>query len=326
MAYRQARRQRTFRVARLRQVGVAGGRHLARKAPSELAALAVPVMCCCLRWWVQDQEAPSCTSRSISSWLLGCVSTSNFIQYMNTRQSYGGPCIAHAGRRSYARLTSLPKCMSDAPPTFLINPCFLDFPSFASTQLLHYSDSKLAIQSYRADCWHIPSSIHPCSTMEDDETVGAGLYPSIGSTKAQHKIFYINPNSTDDMTAEAADYFEDKISPDICVSFYTAPPQAPPSINGTLDAVMSTAVVLEDLGLSSHNPKERAKVLASTFSAVIVGCFSAHPLLPALQEALHFQDSAPPVIGIMEAAIYTALQLAPSFGIVTTGLSESTTT
>jgi Asp/Glu/hydantoin racemase len=156
-------------------------------------------------------------------------------------------------------------------------------------------------------------------TMEDIQS----LYPKIGSSAAPHKILYINPNSSSSMTEEAATYFSDKIAPDVRVDFYTAPAGAPASIDGTLDGVMSTAAVLQDLNLSSHDAEERRSTIPYLYKAVIVGCFSAHPLLPALQEALTSQSPAPPVIGIMEAAIYTALQLAPAFGIVTTGRSES---
>lgn len=160
------------------------------------------------------------------------------------------------------------------------------------------------------------------ATREEEEEQAVGLYPRIGRADAPHKILYINPNSTEDMSDEAAEYFKDKLAPDVHVTFYTATPDAPPSIDGTLDGVISTAAVLQDLGLFAPRAEDRRSDIQHTSTAIIVGCFSAHPLLPALQEALRSFPPAPPVIGIMEAAIYTALQLAPSFGIVTTGRSE----
>lgn len=157
---------------------------------------------------------------------------------------------------------------------------------------------------------------------DEEEASFGGIHPTIGRPNAPHKILYINPNSTWDMSEEAANYFDNKIAPDVHVTFYTAGPDAPPSIDGTLDGVISTYTILQDLGLSAPNADDRRTAISATSTAVIVGCFSAHPLLPALQEALRSFPPAPPVIGIMEAAIYTALQLAPSFGIVTTGRSK----
>lgn len=163
--------------------------------------------------------------------------------------------------------------------------------------------------------------------MFDDEEEGfdddVGLYPVIGPKDAKHKITFINPNSSFDMSAELADYFKDKIAPDVRITFYTGPPgESPESINGTMDGIISSAAVLKDIGLFKVDTKERRSTIPVLATAVIIGCFSAHPLLPALQEAFLMEKWAPPVIGIMESAVYTALQLAPSIGIVTTGKSK----
>jgi Asp/Glu/hydantoin racemase len=147
------------------------------------------------------------------------------------------------------------------------------------------------------------------------------IHATIGNQDAKIRVLYINPNSSISMTNESAEYFKDKIAPDLRLDFYTAPETAPPSIDGTHDGILSTAVVLQDLGLNSRLEEERSDFLPVTYDTIIVGCFSAHPLLPALQECLPLTPKTPPVLGIMESAIYTALQLAPAFGIVTTGFS-----
>jgi Asp/Glu/hydantoin racemase len=54
--------------------------------------------------------------------------------------------------------------------------------------------------------------------------------------------------------------------------------------------------------------------IASKFDAFLVACFSAHPLINALREEL-----SGPVIGIMEAALYSARMLGGRLGIVATG-------
>jgi Asp/Glu/hydantoin racemase len=49
------------------------------------------------------------------------------------------------------------------------------------------------------------------------------------------------------------------------------------------------------------------------YDAMLVACFSAHPLIPALRELYSC-----PVIGIMEASLYASRMLGGQFGIVST--------
>lgn len=161
------------------------------------------------------------------------------------------------------------------------------------------------------------------SSTPELETGSSGLYPMIGPLEAKVKITFINPNSSFEMSDELADYLQDKIAPDVRVTFYTGPPgSSPESIDGTVDGIISAAAVMKDLGVFALEPEKRRSALPVVASAIVIGCFSAHPLLPALQEALSREKRAPPVVGIMESAIYTALQVAPVIGIVTTGKSE----
>jgi Asp/Glu/hydantoin racemase len=54
--------------------------------------------------------------------------------------------------------------------------------------------------------------------------------------------------------------------------------------------------------------------IASQYDAYLVACFSAHPLINALRE-----EVTGPVIGIMEAALYSARMLGGRLGVVATG-------
>jgi Asp/Glu/hydantoin racemase len=54
--------------------------------------------------------------------------------------------------------------------------------------------------------------------------------------------------------------------------------------------------------------------IASNYDAFLVACFSAHPLINALRE-----EVSGPVIGIMEASLYSARMLGGRFGVVATG-------
>jgi Asp/Glu/hydantoin racemase len=96
------------------------------------------------------------------------------------------------------------------------------------------------------------------------------------------------------------------------------PTTGPASINNDADAETSTACVLRDLP---------AAVLQGT-DAVLVACYSAHPLTRALPPLLPPQM---PVLGIFEASVQAALAALDAnpdnpkkptarFGIVTTGL------
>lgn len=145
------------------------------------------------------------------------------------------------------------------------------------------------------------------------------VHDSIGSEDAPIKILYINPNSSLHFTKETVDYLAGRVPAEVRLDFYTAPSAAPASIDGIHDGIRSTAIILDDLGLSSREAVERNTSLSEEYGAIVVACFSAHPLLPALQECLPSYPTKPPVLGIFEAGVYLALQLGRTFGIATTG-------
>ena len=148
------------------------------------------------------------------------------------------------------------------------------------------------------------------------------IHDVLGDEAAPIKILYINPNSSLHFTKETVDYLQEQTPQEVRIDFYTAPDPAPASIDGLHDGILSTAVVLKDLGLVARDEAQRDATISQTYSAVIVACFSAHPLVPALMESLPDKPTQPPVIGIFEAGVYAALQLSRTFGIATTGMRE----
>jgi len=127
-------------------------------------------------------------------------------------------------------------------------------------------------------------------------------------------ILVVNPNSSGSMTRELESTARDmRLPPDIVLTFLTGPPGAPASINSIADSVLSAALVLNtNFGGSAlfNHVATRAN-----FDAVVVACFSPHPLVPIIREAAPGYRA----IGIYEAAVQTANQLGLRFGIVTTG-------
>ncbi|KAI1823379.1 hydantoin racemase [Xylaria intraflava] len=125
------------------------------------------------------------------------------------------------------------------------------------------------------------------------------------------KILLLNPNSSTSMTDGIKTVVNDIELPDSTeVYTYTAPSTAPASINDADDLRKSMSAVLANF--EDFNE----------YDAIIVACYSHHPLVLSLQE-LCGPDCV--VTGIFEASLLTALSLLrPSrprgkWGIVTTG-------
>ena len=91
---------------------------------------------------------------------------------------------------------------------------------------------------------------------------------------------------------------------------YTAPYPSPTAIESVTDAIISAEAVLRDLAKYAASNGETVQ----NFDGMIVACYSKHPLIDALRESYDV-----PVIGIMEASLYTARMLGGRFGIVATG-------
>lgn len=129
------------------------------------------------------------------------------------------------------------------------------------------------------------------------------LLPSItGRYHGNCHILLINPNSTRSMTEACLESLRPTLPLGCAVTGFTAPHPAPSAIEGHVDAILSSEACIRTI-----------KPIADNYDAFLVACYSKHPLVDALREELNA-----PVIGIMEASLYTARMLGGRFGIVAT--------
>lgn len=105
------------------------------------------------------------------------------------------------------------------------------------------------------------------------------------------------------MTEACLRSLQPTLPPYCTVTGFTAPHPTPSAIEGHLDCVLSAAAAVRAVA-----------PIASKYDAFLVACFSAHPLINALRE-----EVSGPVIGIMEAAFYSARMLGGRLGVVSTG-------
>jgi Asp/Glu/hydantoin racemase len=127
--------------------------------------------------------------------------------------------------------------------------------------------------------------------------------PSVGChNTAKVKILLLNPNSTAIMTVNCLKMTENQLAPDVVLYGYTAKAPAPTTVECHLDGVLSAADAFRD----SYEYVEQV-------DAVLVACFSDHPLTHCLREEFDI-----PVCGIFEAGIYSARMIGGTFGVLTT--------
>ncbi|KND86635.1 Uncharacterized protein C1F7.10 [Tolypocladium ophioglossoides CBS 100239] len=126
------------------------------------------------------------------------------------------------------------------------------------------------------------------------------------------KILLLNPNSSQAMTqAMLLAARATPISDSLQIDTYTAPAPAPASIDDDADIEASTRLAVDDMALWQD-------LDLRTYDAVLVACFSVHPLVAALAGRL----PGLPVTGIFEASVLSALSLVVGterWGIITTG-------
>ena len=133
----------------------------------------------------------------------------------------------------------------------------------------------------------------------------AGEVRGVSTPVVPIRILLVNPNSTVSMTDACLATVQDYLPSHCTVLGFTAPSPAPTAIESMTDAIRSTAACVPELARASE---------ISTCDAVLVACYSKHPLIDVLREMLNV-----PVIGIMEASLYAARMLGGRFGIVATG-------
>ncbi|KAL4993977.1 carbon-nitrogen hydrolase [Aspergillus recurvatus] len=138
--------------------------------------------------------------------------------------------------------------------------------------------------------------------VETGSTISPNITRGDTGTDKKHRILLINPNATQSMTCKCLEMVAPTLPSDIQVDGFTSPQPAPTAIEGSLDAVLSTAAAV------------RAVIpVAEQYDAFLVACYSEHPLIKALREEL-----TSPVVGIMEASLFAARTLGGRFGIVVT--------
>ncbi|KAF2104036.1 hypothetical protein NA57DRAFT_30755 [Rhizodiscina lignyota] len=123
-------------------------------------------------------------------------------------------------------------------------------------------------------------------------------------------ILIVNPNSTKSMTAALEPLVEELGFSQTNHDYFTAP-SGPTSINNEDDAAESANHCLPHL---QH--------LLPTHDAILICCYSKHPLVPLIKSESAVKDHGKPVTGIFEASVGTALQIIKpdeKFGIVSTG-------
>ncbi|GAA5906064.1 hypothetical protein JCM6882_003549 [Rhodosporidiobolus microsporus] len=132
-------------------------------------------------------------------------------------------------------------------------------------------------------------------------------------------ILICNPNCTKAMTDGLKPLLESFIASSALPppTFFTAP-DGIPSINNDKDCHDSADIVFPYLTSPTSDDKPSESLL-STHSAVLIACYSVHPLVPRLKAL-----TSKPVIGILEASVVASLSLLAGspegkFGIVTTG-------
>ncbi|KAI0343628.1 hypothetical protein BDW22DRAFT_1356100 [Trametopsis cervina] len=123
-------------------------------------------------------------------------------------------------------------------------------------------------------------------------------------------ILVINPNSSQSITDALKPLFADVVYASTTLTFYTAPPSAPSSIDDAETSAQSTRETLPDLRrfLAAHT--------GLPFSAYLIACYSDHPLTAALREESLVSG---PVMNILESSVLHAKKLGRPFGVVTTG-------
>jgi Asp/Glu/hydantoin racemase/predicted amidohydrolase len=138
--------------------------------------------------------------------------------------------------------------------------------------------------------------------VETDSTISPNITMGDTGPYKKYRILLVNPNATRSMTYKCLEMVASTLPSDIQVDGFTSPQPAPTAIEGSLDAVLSTAAAV------------RAVIpIAERYDAFLVACYSEHPLIKALREEL-----TAPVVGIMEASLFAARTLGGRFGIVVT--------
>ncbi|GJN78519.1 hypothetical protein PLIIFM63780_002013 [Purpureocillium lilacinum] len=153
-----------------------------------------------------------------------------------------------------------------------------------------------------------------------------GSSSSGGAGAALPRILLLNPNTNTGMTESmAAVARSTPVSPSVDIVPYTCASGTCASIDNQHDIDASARSIWRDINESQAiNPRD-------DFDAVLVACFSVHPLVRELAPADVADDDRPAVTGIFEAGVHAAVALTQTtgggggggsgaqWGIITTG-------
>lgn len=136
------------------------------------------------------------------------------------------------------------------------------------------------------------------------------------------RVLVVNPNSSTSITDRLSESIEPP--PGVQLTWWTAPSEAPPSIDDEETSDSSAAVCLPRI-LALFKPVTSAALAGAAqtpFDGILIACYSDHPLVALLRT--HLVDPPVHVLGILEASVAHSLllpQRAPrnKFGIITTG-------
>ncbi|GAA5861022.1 hypothetical protein JCM8547_008009 [Rhodosporidiobolus lusitaniae] len=142
-------------------------------------------------------------------------------------------------------------------------------------------------------------------------------------------ILVVNPNTTKAMTDGLKPLLKGFVGSSALPppTFFTAP-EGVPSINNGEDCHQSADLVFPHLisPSPSSSSSSSSPSLLDSHSAVLIACYSVHPLVSLLKAHLSSRNIPPkPILGIFEASLLESLSLlagsppSDQFGIVTTG-------
>ncbi|AET37285.1 Dcg1p Ecym_1027 [Eremothecium cymbalariae DBVPG len=138
------------------------------------------------------------------------------------------------------------------------------------------------------------------------------------------KLLIVNPNSSRHITEAIQEHLsEDVLALFESVTFFTGPHESPAQISGTKTSVQSCKACLPlllkrvplDGGSAGSSQDGSGEVFYfESFDAVVVACFSDHPLVHELTKRT---EQSTPVVSILEGALNYAVSLGKPFSIIT---------
>ncbi|BCR86465.1 aspartate/glutamate racemase family protein [Aspergillus chevalieri] len=142
------------------------------------------------------------------------------------------------------------------------------------------------------------------------------------ANQPQFSILVINPNTSTSMTEALKPILESLRYSDIHFDYFTAPSTESVTLDQRTIHGISSINSGEDSVASALHCRLFVEPLVSKYDGFLVACYSAHPLVGMLKEAIQKYEETQPtgprkyVTGIFEASIVTSLSLISSFQMI----------